>query len=204
VSDDVPIIIAHEPAPRHVVFASAAAEVQMQQYATAGWAVTIAPGFRSVKPIEPARLPPQGTGAADVVSLEATLMDGAVPDAAIVKVNCAFADAVAERGMAAANELSKRGYIVLGAHWRDDNSYRIRSLERIDLLAALEPVVWHRINIIACRDPARAEVIVRFARVYAAQERRAAELRISEAIRTDYIAKLEDAVQTLQARLISD
>lgn len=199
-SDDVPIIIAHEPAPRHVVFASAASEVQMQQYATAGWAVTIAPGFRSLKPIEPARLPPQGTGNADVVSLEAALMDN-VPDAAIVKVNCAFADAVAERGMAAANELAKRGYFVLGAHWRDDNTYRIRSLERIDLLAALEPVVWHRINIIACRDQARAEVIVRFARVYAAQERRAAEMKVGEAIRTDYIAKLEDAVQTLQARI---
>lgn len=175
----------------------------MQQYATAGWAVTVLPGFKSLRPIEPARLPPTGSGPADVLSIEAALLDTAAlaVDAATIKINFAFADALGDRGARLAADLTARGYVVLGAHWRDDNTYRIRSLERIDLLAALEPVVWTRTNLIACRDPHLAEVIVRFARVYAAQERRTAELKVGEAIRTDYIAKLEDAVQTLQKRI---
>lgn len=210
-SDDVPLIIAHPAGQRRVAFASAASESQMRQYAAAGWIVGVLGSFQAARPIDLAKvpaqtIPPNEIGLADVLSIEAAHAPAGLAELrsvwpAIVKVNLAFNDAADALGPSTAESLANAGYAVLGAHWRDDNSYRIDSLSRIEMLAALQPPEWPRMNLIACRDVAMAEAIIRIGRVHAGQERRIADLRVGEAVRNDHIARLEDAVQTLQARL---
>lgn len=210
-SDDVPLIIAHPPGHRRVAFASAASDVQMQQYAAAGWTVGVTRSFQSTRPIDLPRIPAQLISRdeirlADVLNIEASRLEAGLEEASaartpIAKVNLAFTDGAEARGPIAAGALAAAGYVVLGAHWRDDNTYRIRSLNRIDVVADLQPPEWGRMNLIACRESSMAETIIRIGRVHAGQERRIAELRIGEAVRNDHIAGLEDALQALQSRL---
>jgi hypothetical protein len=209
VSSDIPIILAHDHARYIAAFAGAASAAQMQQYATAGWQVVTLPGFAAPPGFDPGQVPaaavtelPRGMA---LFSLQADTWSDATPAViaaaapGIVKLNAAFAEeAVAENARIAAQALAARGYLMIGAHWRDDNTQRLRSLSRIDPLAALEPPEWKRLDLIACRDAVLAERILRIGRVHAAQERRVAELRLAEALRADYIAKLEDALQVLQ------
>lgn len=208
-SDDVPVIIAHETASRRIVFASAASEVQMQQYAAAGWAVNVTPDFKSARALNLAKVPasPGAAHGADMLSVEGAnlsagleILRATLPP--VAKFNLAFA-APAIDGTALVGDLARLGYVVLAALWRDDNVYRIRSLCRLEPVAALQPPDWVRLNLIACRDSRRAEAILRIGRVHAAQEQRVADLRIGEAVRNDHIARLEDAVQVLQHRVES-
>ena len=94
--------------------------------------------------------------------------------------------------------LKASGYIVLGALWRDDNSFQIRSLMSIDYIDAVQLPEWNRINLIGVRDADCAHRIVTIARLYSGEEKRISELRVAKAIRDDYIAKLEDALITHQ------
>ena len=115
---------------------------------------------------------------------------------ALVKINCAFhgvsdADAVAE-------SLEKAGYQVLGALWRDDNSFSIRSVVQIAPLAHFAPANWDRLNIIGVRDRNLAAAILTLGRLYTGEEARIAELRVANAVRNDTIARLEDAMVSHQ------
>jgi hypothetical protein len=209
VSADIPIILAYDPGAHVAAFASAATVAQLQQYATAGWQVALLPGFVAPPAFDPARVPATTVAepphAAALFGLQAAQWSDATPavvaaaQPGVVKVNAAFGDASdGERAKAAAAALAGLGYLLIGAHWRDDNTQRLRSLNRVDPLAALEPPEWARLDLIGCRDQLIAERIVRIGRVHAAQERRVAELRLAEALRADYIAKMEDALQALQ------
>jgi hypothetical protein len=116
---------------------------------------------------------------------------------AIVKFNCAFHD-VADAGQLGAS-LVGMGYTVIGAHWRDDNSFAIRSLTQINHLAAFQPPEWSRLNIIGVREPARVQALLTIARLYVGEEKRIGELRVANAIRNDHIARLEDALVAHQS-----
>jgi hypothetical protein len=214
VSDDIPLIFADQLAaaagrrPR-VVFMSAVAATQMQQYATAGWHVIAAPGFVSKNPVDLAAVPAHagdeaaGEGA-DIVSIEAPLWpaEGFARlthwKPACVKVNCAFHGLESRRCEDMAGMLNGLGYTLLGAHWRDDNSYALPSLSRVDYLAAFPGRDWKHLNLIAVRDGARARALTIIGRLYAGEERRIGELRLANMVRGDHIARLEDALMAHQ------
>jgi hypothetical protein len=214
VSDDIPLIFADQLAgpdgnvPR-VVFMSAMAATQMQQYATAGWCVIAAPGFAAKNPVDLATVPAQagdeaaGEGA-EIVSIEAPMWptEGFARltrwKPACVKVNCAFHGLDSQRCEDMAGMLAGLGYTLLGAHWRDDNSYALPSLSRLDYLAAFPGRDWKHLNLIAVRDPSRARALTIIGRLYAGEERRIAELRLANVVRGDHIARLEDALMVHQ------
>lgn len=210
-SDDIPIIFAegilHPDRKATAAFMSAASAAQMQQYATAGWRVLVTADFKSKADLDPATVP--ASFAQDEEIAGCTFLSCEVPflgpDAgarlnawkpAIVKFNCAFHD-VADAGQLAAS-LEGMGYTVIGAHWRDDNSFAIRSLTQIDHLAVFQPPEWDRLNIIGVRDPARVHTLLNVARLYVGEEKRIGELRVAKAIRNDHIARLEDALMAHQ------
>ena len=210
-SDDIPIIFAEDivNAGRRpvAVFLSAASASQMQQYAAGGWQVLAAPGFKSSGEIDFTRIPAAACGEDDpagctLLSCEVTLLPG---DAgarigrwkpAIVKFNCAFHDVADATALAAS--LANMGYTVLGAHWRDDNSFSIRSVTNINRISAFPAPEWDRMNLIGVRDPARVEALLTVARLYVGEEKRIAELRVANAIRNDHIAQLEGALAAHQ------
>jgi len=215
-SDDIPIIFTDQllaadgHAPR-AVFLSAAAAAQMQQYATGGWRVIAAPGFRAGSEIDLAAIPAQAGDEnaiheADAVSCEGSFWPGNARAlltgcrAAIVKVNCAFSDIDDRHGDSIAAVLSDLGYILMASHWRDDNTYGLGSITRIDPLDTFAPRDWKHLNLIAVRDAARARAITILGRLYTGEERRIADLRLAHAIRGDHIARLEDALMAHQRR----
>ncbi len=210
-SDDIPIIFAEEmlhPGRRQTaVFLSALSGMQMQQYATAGWRVLAATGFQSRAQIDLASVP--AVAAPDSEAVGCTFLSCEVPfiaaDAgakisawkpAIMKFNCAFHD-VADAGQLAAS-IAGMGYTVLGAHWRDDNSFAIRHLARLDILSTFVRPEWDRMNIIAVREPARVQALLTVSRLYVGEEKRIGELRVANEIRNDHIARLEDALAAHQ------
>ncbi len=211
-SDDIPIIFAEDILSTDrktpvAVFLSAASTSQMQQYATGGWRVLAAPGFKSSIEIDLAKVPASICGEDDpanctLLSCEVTLLPN---DAGarisrwkptVVKFNSAFYD-VAD-ATALASSLANMGYTVLGAHWRDDNSFAIRSLTNINHISAFPAPEWDRMSLIGIRDPARAEGLVKIARLYVGEEKRIADLRVANALRNDHIARLEEALAVHQ------
>ncbi len=161
VSDDIPIIFADDIlSPNRKtkpveVFLSAASATQMQQYAAAGWCVRVAPNFKSSAGISLDRVPATAVGeveAADcsLLSCEAPFLDADTGarickwKPAVVKFNCAFYD-VADAG-SLASSLAALGYFVIGAHWRDDNSFAIRSLANINHISSFPALEWDRMN----------------------------------------------------------
>jgi hypothetical protein len=207
-SDDVPVILAHDSGAHRIAFASAAAESQVEQYLAAGWSALATPDFASVKPIDRARIalsPAGDLATVDVLSIEGPFTEPGLPRAlsarpVTVKINFAFYDLPPTTGADAAARLAGAGYVLLAAHWRNDNTFGLRSLSCVEPLASLQPPEWPRLNLIASRDVRLAETVLRLGRVHAAQERRIADLRVGEAVRNDNIAKLEDALQALQER----
>ena len=210
-SDDIPIIFAeelqHPGRKATAAFMSAASLSQMQQYAAGGWRVLVAPDFKSKGEIDLASVPAVVAAESDLA--DCTFLSCEVPflgaDAgarisawkpAIVKFNCAFHD-VADAGQLAAS-LAGMGYTVLGAHWRDDNSFSIRTLTQINHIAAFQPPEWDRTNVIGVRDPARARALLTVSRLYTGEEKRIGELRLANAIRNDHIARLEEALAAHQ------
>jgi hypothetical protein len=214
-SDDVPIIFAVEgatgPAGARIVFLSAVNGAQMQQYAVAGWTVFAAEGFQSPAPIDLAAVPARTCGEADiagatVVSLECTIWSDVIARKvaawrpSCVKVNAAFQSITDTQGEAVAATLAAMGYTLLGAQWQDDNFYRLRGIARMEPWAVLGPRDWPRINIIAVQDAAFAKTIAILGRLYAAEERRLTELRVSHALRGGHIGRLEEALMVHQRR----
>lgn len=212
-SDDIPIIFSQDirdpgrERPRTAIFLSAESVAQMQQYAVVGWSVAVAPGFVSKADIDLSQVPAATPREEDI--LNCTLLSCEAPhlnpetsariakwQPEIVKINCAFHDVSDASSLTA--PLSARGYTVLGAAWRDDNSFRIRSLMSVDFIETNQLPEWDRINIIGVRDSDHAQRIVTIARLYAGEEARISELRVAKAIRDDYIAKLEDAMMAHQ------
>lgn len=90
------------------------------------------------------------------------------------------------------------GYTVIGAHWRDDNSFAIRSLDQISRISAFPTPEWDRMNLIGLRDPARVRAFLSLSRLYVGEEKCIGELRLANAIRNDQIARLEDALAVHQ------
>lgn len=212
-SDDIPLIFAQDVRDpervraRTAIFLSAESVAQMQQYAVAGWTVAVAPGFKSKTDIDVSEVPAATPAEADIInctllSCEAPYLKADTseriakwrPD--IVKINCAFHDVSDASSLT--EPLTASGYTVLGAVWRDDNSFQIRSLMGIDLIGAIQLPEWDRINLIGVRDADHAQRIVTIARLYAGEEKRISELRVAKAIRDDYITKLEDALMAHQ------
>lgn len=205
-SSDIPIIFAFELQPPSgrpaAVFLSAASAPQMQQYATAGWDVIAAAGFAGAK-IDLATVPARALD--DDAVATATLLSCEAPhlnrDTAgriarwrpeVVKINCAFhniADA-----QAVADTLGANGYHLLGAHWRDDNSFRIRAVDELAPLAVFSPPAWDQLDIIAVRDKKLERAILTLGRLYVGEEARILELRVGNMVRSDTIARLEDAL----------
>ncbi len=208
-SDDIPLIFAEELRPSRrnaapiAVFLSATTGGQMQQYATAGWRVLTSPDFKSPTAIDLAAVPARTATEQDqapcaLLSCEAPHLR---PDTAariqqwqpdVVKIHCAFHN-VSDAG-ALAPALIAAGYTVLGAKWRDDNSFALRSLECIVPLEHIQPPEWDRLNLIGVRDAEHARAILTLARLYCGEEQRITELRVANKIRNDHIAKLEDAM----------
>ncbi|MDX2145648.1 MAG: hypothetical protein SFV19_20010 [Rhodospirillaceae bacterium] len=206
-SDDIPIIFTQAPAM--AVFCSASGAAQMQQYAAAGWRVATTPDFRSARPVDLSQVPAEVLANEDFAGAAVLSAEGphwSDGDAArvtrikpgVVKVNCAFHDMPTSRIAAIAAQLSALGLTVVGAHWRDDNTHRIRALHRIDYLSGFEPPEWPRLNFIACASDGIAKAIINIGRLHAGQEQRIAQLRLSEAIRNDHIARLEAALVAAQ------
>jgi hypothetical protein len=208
-SDDIPIIFAQDiiraqaKAPPVAVFLSAASAAQMQQYSAGGWRVLAAPGFRSPAKINLAEVPAEECGESEpigctLVSCEVKFLGsdaGArinVWKPEILKFNCAFQDVADSASLAASIE--SMGYTVLGAQWRDDNSFAIRSLVGLAPIASIQPPDWDRINLIGVRDAKRLPALLAVGRLYAGEERRIGELRVANEIRNDHIARLEDAL----------
>lgn len=210
-SDDIPLIFADDSAAPSAVFLSASSAAQMQQYATAGWRVHAAAGFQALRPINLADVPattgdeatigqptvlscegPTWAGQ-DIIKLQ-NLVKVKRWQPRVVKINYAFYDIDPAEIQTVAGELTSLGYIVLAAHWRDDNTMRLRALNRIEQLALLEPPEWPRLNFIACGDARTAQMILRIGRLQAGQEQRIAQLRLSEALRNEHIARLEAAL----------
>ena len=97
-----------------------------------------------------------------------------------------------------AASLANAGYAVLGAVWRDDNSFGIRSLASLGFLDAIRVLEWDRTNLIGVRDRAHAQNIITVSRLYIGEEKRISELQLAKAVRDDYINKLEDALMAHQ------
>ncbi|MBL8643860.1 MAG: hypothetical protein JNK21_07995 [Rhodospirillaceae bacterium] len=210
-SDDIPVIFGDDTPAPSAVFLSAAGAAQMQQYAVAGWRVHAAMGFQAMAPINLAEVPATTTddgtigqptllscegpfwAPQDIIKLQ-NLVKVKRWQPRIVKLNYAFYDIEPAQIQAVVGELSSLGYVILGAHWRDDNTMRIRALNRIDRLEMLQPPEWPRLNFIACAEERTALLIMRIGRLHAAQEQRIAQLRVSEAVRNDHIARLEAAL----------
>lgn len=214
-SDDIPLIFAEDTGTPSAVFLSATSTAHMQQYAQAGWRVYAAGGFQSFRPINLADVPAQAgedVGQPTLVSCEGPHWAGGQDIAKltnlvrlkrwqprVVKLNYAFHDVPVEQIRTVADELGSLGYVVLAAHWRDDNTMRVRSLNRIERLAHLQPPEWNRLNFIACADERIANLILRVGRLHSGQEQRIAQLRVSEALRNEHIARLEAALVKAQA-----
>ncbi len=212
-SDDIPIIFAEDlrrqdrAAVPTAVFFSAGSTSQMQQYATAGWQVTATPGFRSDLKIDLAEVPAATTPEASIaactlLSCEAKFLPADLAahirrwTPPVVKFNCAFYD-IADAS-ALAQSLGGLGYITLASTWRDDNSFGYRAVSGLGPLAAFPTLEWDRTNIIGFRDEGFAKAVLTVARLYVGEERRIQELRVANAVRNDYIARLEDALQAHQ------
>ncbi|MGE4064733.1 MAG: hypothetical protein AB7E79_15325 [Rhodospirillaceae bacterium] len=213
-SDDIPIVFAEElrraagaPAPT-AVFLSGGSVSQMQQYAAGGWTVLAAPGFRSDAKIDLAEVPaasrPEASIAAcTLLSCEAKFLPANAADhikrwqPVFLKFNCAFYDISDASGLA--QSIAGLGYIPLVALWRDDNSFGYRTISNFGPLSIFPNLEWDRTNLIGVRDPAMAHTLLTIARLYVAEERRIVDLRVANAIRNDYIARLEDALQAHQA-----
>ena len=208
-SDDIPIIFAEDitrtqgKAPATAVFLSAGSALQMQQYAAGGWRVLAAPGFKSPAKIDLAEVPASACGEDDpagctLLSCEVKFLGGDAgarigrwkPE--ILKFNCAFQDVADAASLAASME--GMGYSVLGAQWRDDNSFAIRSMVGLAPIASIQPPDWDRITLIGVRDEARLPALLAIGRLYAGEEKRIGELRVANDIRNDHIARLEDAL----------
>jgi hypothetical protein len=208
-SDDIPLIFALEGATPRAVFLSASGLAHLQQFTTAGWAVGVTASFHALRAINLAEVPAQIVD--DAIIINPTLVSCEAQTwtrddlariarwkPSIVKVNCAFSDIDPALIQKIAKDLGELGLIVLAAHWRDDNSFRIRSLNRIDRLEALQPPEWPRLNFMACATEQTAQMIAKIGRLHAGQEQRIAQLRISEAVRNEQIARLEAALITAQ------
>jgi hypothetical protein len=208
VSDDIPLIFARDPSV--AVFLSFTGAAQMQQYAAGGWRVVVPRDCQSPRPINLAQIPAEHVddrafAGAGLISLEgpdwsdtsAARIAAAQPEA--IKINCAFHEALPVAAPTIAARLKALGYAVVGLHWRDDNTYRIRALHRVDHLSAFEPPEWSRLNLLACRRSELASAVIHIGRLHAGQEQRIAQLRLSEAIRNDHIARLEAALVAAQA-----
>ena len=212
-SDDIALLFADElarpaAAARRIVFLSAMSLPQMQQYATGHWQVSAGPGFESAAGIDLAAVPATPASEdqvydADVVSLEAPTWTKSATVVArwqprVVKVNGAFHGDNALVGEHAARALAGSGYEIIGCHWRADNTYALRSLSRIDRLAAFGAPDWKHLNLIATKDADFIRTLLSVARLYVGEERRIADLRVSHAVRGDHIARLEDALMAHQ------
>lgn len=213
-SDDIPIIFAEElrrvdraSVPSAVFFSGASAS-QMQQYAAAGWQVFAAPGFRSdakvsLAEVPAAQVPEASIPACTLLSCEAKYLPADTMahikrwTPAFLKFNCAFYDISDASGLAAS--MSGLGYIVFAALWRDDNSFGLRSLSNLGPIASFPGHEWDRTNLIGVREPAMAQTLLTLARLYVGEERRIADLRVANALRNDYVARLEDALMAHQA-----
>ncbi len=209
-SSDIPIIFAcdlQQPRSKSAaVFLSAASGPQMQQYATAGWDVIAATGFTGGKvdlSAVPARaLADEEISAATVLSCEAPHLGrdtaGRIArwQPEIVKINCAFHNIADAQPVA--DILGAGGYHLLGAHWRDDNSFHIRAVDEVAPLAVFNPPAWDQLDIIAVRDAKLMKAILAFGRLYVGEEARILELRVGNMVRNDTIARLEDALVTHQ------
>ncbi len=210
-SDDIPVIFAKpDLSPRPLaLFLSASHSTQLEQYIVAGWTVWHATPFSgcdlpkglNISAYDPAALtsaPELIIG--DLVTLPADwqqMVTLLTPES--VKINAAFSDA-ADVATAAAAFLSGQGYTLCAAYWKNDNSFGLRILDRIDALSAFQPTPWTNLNLIAYKDPEQAQSMVRFGRFYAGQESRIGELQIAKAIRADHIKQLEAAMMELQKR----
>lgn len=212
-SDDIPIIFAEElrrasqaEVPT-AVFLSGGSAAQMQQYTAAGWKVLATPRFRSDAKIDldnvpAATAPEESIEACALVSCEAKYVPSGAADLirrwqpAFLKFNCAFYD-IADAS-ALAQSMTGLGFVPLVALWRDDNSFGYRSLCNFGFLSAFPNLEWDRANLVGVRDPATARAVLSIARLYVGEERRIVELRVANAVRNDYIARLEDALQAHQ------
>jgi hypothetical protein len=208
-SDDIPLIFAETSATPTALFLSASGLSHMQQFATAGWAVAVTADFQSPRPVTLSEVPAQTVS--DAVVIAPTLVSCEAPSWSagviarvqkwkprLVKINAAFSELDPARIAAAAKDLKDLGLIVLAAHWRDDNSFRIRSLNRIDRLEALQPPEWSRLSLFGCADENNANAILNIGRLHAGQEQRIAQLRVSEQVRGEHIARLEAALIAAQ------
>lgn len=212
-SDDIPIIFAEEirrtdrAAAPTALFLSGASVAQMRQYATAGWKVMASPGFRSDTPINLGEVPAVQTAedtiaGCTLLSCEAKYLPSDAANnikrwqPALLKFNCAFYDISDAGGLA--RSVASLGYIPLVALWREDNSFGLRSLSSFGPLANFPNLEWDRTNLIGVRDPAMAQTMMTIARLYVGEERRIADLRVANAVRNDFIARLEDALQAHQ------
>ena len=205
-SDDIPIIFALELQPQAhkptAVFLSAASMPQMQQYATAEWNVVAVAGFAGPQ-VDLAAVPAKQMRDDEIT--EVTLLSCEAPHLnretapriarwrpEIVKINCAFHNIADAQPVAAS--LANSGYQLLGAHWRDDNSFRYRSVSEIAPLSYFNPPAWDQLDIIAVRDPGLMKAILTLGRLYVGEEARILDLRVANAVRSDAIARLEDAL----------
>ena len=210
-SDDIPVIFAKpDLSPRPLaLFLSASHSTQPEQYVIAGWTVWHGTPFSgcdlpadlNIAPYNPAGL----TGPPELVFGELASMPDDWHQTVMlltpksVKVNAAF-QADPDAATSAAAFLSDQGYTLCASYWKNDNSFGLRILERIDALSAFQPTPWSNLNLIAYKDPVQAQTMVRFGRFYAGQESRIGELQVAKAIRADHIKQLEEAMMELQKR----
>ena len=208
-SDDVPLILAEDSPTPTAVFLSASSASQMQQYTAAGWAIAVTPKFQPLRAINIAEADAQVVDEPSIirptlVSCEAQTWTAASLSAIVrwqprvIKVNCAFSELESSQIQAISKELAAQRLTVVAAHWRDDNTYRFISLNRIDFLDNLHPPEWTRLNFIACADEKIAKMIIKIGKLHVGQEQRIAQLRVSEAVRNDHIASLEKALVAAQ------
>jgi hypothetical protein len=93
-------------------------------------------------------------------------------------------------------------HTVLGAQWRDDNSFAIRSMVGLSPVGSIQPPDWDRLNLIGVRDPGRLPALLAIGRLYGGEEKRIGELRVANEIRNDHIARLEDALLARQSSAV--